>query len=191
MGRRQGKDLEMKLILVMAVTLDGKIGKTTHHFPDWTGKEDKRLFAKISRKAGAVIMGSRTFDTLGKPLPDRKNVIMTRDSSRHSSWENLVYTDKRPRELLQELEKEGFNSAVLAGGSLVNSLFAEEELIDEMVITISPKIFGCGLSLFSEEISLDLDLIDVKRLGDNLVCLRYLVAKGMQEESSVACEYTC
>jgi dihydrofolate reductase len=35
---------DMKVTLVMALTVDGKIGKSPEHFPDWTGKEDKRIF---------------------------------------------------------------------------------------------------------------------------------------------------
>lgn len=168
----------MKVTLVMALTVDGKIGKSPDHFPDWTGDEDKKFFAEISRKAGALVMGSKTFDTFGTPLPDRKNIILTRDKNRRSRWENLVFTDKKPREILSDLEKEGFSNVVLAGGSLVNSLFAEENLIDEVVVTISPKIFGYGISLFAEEISMELELEEVRKIGRNLVFLRYRVLKA-------------
>ena len=57
------------------------------------------------------------------------------------------------------------------------SLFAEEKLIDEIVVTISPKIFGCGLSLFLQEVSMELELESVDTLGRNLVCLKYRVDK--------------
>ena len=30
-----------------------------------------------------VIMGRRTYDSIGKPLPDRTNIVMTRDVSFH------------------------------------------------------------------------------------------------------------
>jgi dihydrofolate reductase len=167
----------MKVILVMAVTLDGKIGKSPDHFPDWTGREDKRLFAQISRKAGAIIMGSRTFDTIGVPLSGRKNIVLTRDKRRESKWDNLIFTDAHPHKLLADLEKEGYREVVLAGGAFVNSLFAEEKLIDELVITVCPKIFGYGISLFSEEISMDLELESVEQLGKNAVCLKCRVVK--------------
>jgi len=165
----------MKVILIMAITVDGRIGKSRDHFPDWTGTEDKRLFARLSKEAGVVIMGSRTFDTIGKPLPQRKNVILTRNKSRKSEWENLVYTDKPPPAILSDLEAEGFTQVVLAGGTLINSLFAQARLIDEVIVTVSPFIFGYGLSLFSEEIAMDLELREVERLGQNLVYLRYKV----------------
>ena len=167
----------MKLILMMAITVDGKIGKTSEHFPDWTGREDKKLFAAISRKAGAVIMGAKTFDTFGAPLPGRKNIILTRDEERKSDWDNVVFTNKSPRKVVEELEREGFSEAVLGGGAVVNSLFAQEQLIDEIIVTISPKIFGRGVSLFSSAASMDLKLEEVERVGQDLVYLRYQVIK--------------
>jgi dihydrofolate reductase len=167
----------MKVTLLMALTLDGKIGKGPNHYPDWTGKEDKKLFVEISKRAGVVIMGSKTFDTFGKPLPDRKNIVLTRKKNRISEWENLIYTDKKPPDILQDLEKEGFSNAVLAGGATVNSLFAKENLIDEIIVTISPKIFGYGISLFSDQTSMELELKEVERVGTDLVCLTYKVIK--------------
>jgi dihydrofolate reductase len=67
----------MKVIMMMAMTLDGKIAKSSDHFPDWTSKEDKKLFAKTSKEAGVVIMGDKTFFTFPAPLKDRLNVVFT------------------------------------------------------------------------------------------------------------------
>jgi len=167
----------MNVILLMAMTLDGKIGKSDDHFPDWTGKEDKKLFVEVSKKAGVLIMGSKTFDTIGKPLPNRKNIVLTRNRDRVSEWDNLVYTDLSPGDILEDLEKEGFKSVVLAGGSQVNSIFAKANLIDEIIVTICPLVFGGGLSLFSDTIDLQLELKGVERVDRDSVCLRYRVIK--------------
>ncbi len=167
----------MKLTLLMALTLDGKTGKSADHFPDWTGSADKRLFARLSRQAGVVIMGSRTFDTIGTPLSGRKNVVLTRSTQRRSQWPNLVYSGKPPGEILAGLEQEGYGAAILAGGTQINSLFAAEGLIDEIIVTISPLIFGRGLSMFNGEIFMTLALQAVEQLDANVVCLRYRVVK--------------
>jgi dihydrofolate reductase len=173
----------MKTILMMAMTLDGRVARTMTHFPDWTEKEDKTLFAKISKQAGVVIMGSRTFDTLGKPLPGRKNVIMTRQRARKSQWDNLVFTDRSAKEILSDLEKEGFSVTVLAGGTIINTLFAEAQLIDEVMVTVSPLVFGSGLSLFENHISMEMTLLEVRRIGDNTVFLHYKVIEtALQDE---------
>jgi dihydrofolate reductase len=167
----------MKLMLVMAMTVDGRIARGPDHFPDWTGSEDKKRFAAITRQAGVVIMGARTFDTIGAPLPGRKNVILTRNRERRSRWDNLVFCDRPPAALLAELRREGYTTAVLAGGATINTLFAREGLIDEIELTIAPKIFGQGVSLFSSPLDLKLDLLCAEPLGSGLVCLRYAVLR--------------
>jgi dihydrofolate reductase len=165
----------MKVILLMAMTLDGKIARNEQHFPDWTGSADKKLFVQITKKAGAIIMGSKTFDTIGKPLPGRRNIVMTRNRSRQSSPPDLIYTASNPEAILDELVREGYREVVLAGGSIVNSLFARAKLIDEIVMTIAPRIFGTGISLFTDETDMQLDLKSVEPLDDGCVVLRYQV----------------
>jgi dihydrofolate reductase len=165
----------MKVILLMAMTLDGKIARTERHFPNWTGSDDKKLFVKITKKAGAVIMGSKTFDTIGEPLPERKNIVLTRNRSRQSGRADLVFTSRPPASVLRDLEKEGYAEVVLAGGSIVNSMFARANLIDEIVITIAPRVFGTGISLFADETDMQLELMEIEKLDSNHVVLRYRV----------------
>lgn len=168
----------MKLILMMALTADGKIGRNSTHFPDWTEPSDKKLFMSISKDAGVIIMGSRTFDTLGKPLPGRKHVILTRNKERRSSSENLIFTDKKPVEILNDLDAEGYDTAILAGGAQINYLFAKENLIDEILLTYSPKLFGTGLSLFSNSVPMDLELLEHHRIGENTLQVKYRVIRS-------------
>jgi dihydrofolate reductase len=167
--------MPIKTILLMAQTLDGKIARHSDHFPDWTGKADKRLFVEVTKAAGALIMGSKTFDTIGKPLPGRKNVVMTRDPRRVSSWDNLVFTDLAPHALLNALEAEGYQEVVIAGGTRINSIFMRAGLIDEMMVTVTPMIFGTGIALFEDGIEANLSLKDFKRIDETRVCLHYLV----------------
>jgi dihydrofolate reductase len=163
----------MKLILIMAMTADGKIGRNSAHFPDWTCREDKRMFKQISQQAGVVIMGSKTFDTIGKALPGRLNVVLTRRPEHYTGTQNLLFWSQSPRALLNELTSKGYSTAVLAGGGTINSLFVREELIDELLLTIAPKLFGQGLSLFSEPLDLDLALQHVRCLENETVLLTY------------------
>ncbi len=167
----------MKVLLMMALTVDGKIGKDASHFPDWTEPADKKLFMKITKAAGVLIMGSKTFDTLGSPLPDRKHVVLTRNPDRTSTRKDIVFTQKRPQAILRSLEKEGYGTAVISGGAQINYLFAKEGLIDEIIVTYSPKIFGTGLSLFSDALDLSLTLIEAQPLGQQTLYARYGVDK--------------
>ncbi len=165
--------MAIKTILLMAQTLDGKIAKHADHFPDWTGRADKKLFVRETRRAGAIIMGSKTYDTIGKPLAGRRNIVLTRNPERVSQWDNLVYTSQSPRAILEGLEKEGYERVVLAGGARINTLFAEAGLIDEVLVTITPLIFGQGIAMFEEGIVADLSLRRVIQLDPERICLHY------------------
>jgi dihydrofolate reductase len=49
-------------------------------------------------------------------------------------------------------------------------------LIDELIVTVTPMIFGTGIGLFEEGIEVDLVLTDLRRLDDARVCLHYRIA---------------
>lgn len=42
----------MHVILMVAITVDGKIARSADHYPDWTGKADKRFYVEVTKKAG-------------------------------------------------------------------------------------------------------------------------------------------
>lgn len=66
----------MKLILIAAMTADrviGRDGRLPWHLP-----EDLRFFRRQTT-GHAVIMGRKTFDSIGRPLPKRRNVVVTRN----------------------------------------------------------------------------------------------------------------
>ena len=165
----------MKLTLVMAVTADGKIARDSTEFVDWTGKADKQYFVKVTKAAGVMIMGSKTFDTIGNVLPDRKNVVITTDKSRVSNHKDLVYTDQSPVEILQGLKDEGYTSATLIGGSIINTLFMEQGLVDEVHLTVVPRLFGRGLSLFKRDLDVKMELLDVSTLEKDCLLLKYRI----------------
>ena len=66
----------MDLILVAAVARNGVIGRDgalPWHLPD-----DLRRFKRLT-VGKPVIMGRKTFESIGNPLPGRHNIVLTRD----------------------------------------------------------------------------------------------------------------
>ncbi len=165
----------MKVILLMATTADGMIARDSMQLVDWTGKADKKYFVAVTRQAGAMIMGSKTFDTIGRVLPGRKNIVMTRDKTRVSSDKNLIYTDQAPARIIADLETQGFESVTLIGGSVVNTVFLKGDLVHEIHITIVPRIFGKGLALFNQPLDVCLELISVGEIDKGHVLIKYKV----------------
>jgi len=168
---------KIKVTLLMALTVDGMIARGPEHYTDWTETEDKHLFKTLSQNAGVVIMGSKTYDTIGKPLPHRKNIVLTR-RDRISDKPNLVFTAEPLPDIMKTLVQEGFSQVIVAGGATINTLFAQEDLVDEIIITVSPRIFGTGITLFNKPVPMKLILEDTRRLGQNSVVLTYRVDRS-------------
>ena len=60
--------------IIAAASINGVIGvdnKLPFHYPD-----DMRHFREMTRDS-VVIMGRKTFESIGKPLPKRENIIIT------------------------------------------------------------------------------------------------------------------
>ncbi len=160
--------------MMMAITVDGKIAKDKTQFANWTSKEDKKLFVEISKAHGVIMMGENTFKTFPSPLPNRLNVVFSHQEN-PPEIEGVKWVSGEPIKVLEELEEMGYKSALLGGGAFLNSLFLEKKLINEIILTVEPKIFGEGLSLFNKDLDADLKLLEFKKLNDNTLMLRYQV----------------
>ena len=68
----------MPLALIAAVAANGVIGDR-NRLP-WRLPEDLRHFRALTT-GHAVIMGRKTWESLPGPLPDRQNIVVTRDPS--------------------------------------------------------------------------------------------------------------
>lgn len=156
------------------MTLDGRIAKNDNHFPDWTSKEDKQYFARISKEAGAVIMGDKTFFTFPAPLKDRLNIVFTLEKD-PQAIDGVKWVSGDPEAVVAELESMGYAAAILGGGAAVNGMFLEHRLIDEIHITVEPKIFGDGISLFRGDFDCNLELIATEKINTDSVVLKYKV----------------
>ena len=65
----------MEIILIAAVDKNLAIGKDGK-IP-WEIKEDLKFFRENTEDT-VIIMGRATYDSIGRPLPRRKNIVMTR-----------------------------------------------------------------------------------------------------------------
>nr|AIA15695.1 RibD C-terminal domain protein [uncultured bacterium] len=166
----------MKIILMAAVTLDGKIARNEAHFVDWSSREDKKLFYATSKRARVLILGNNTFKTFPSPLPGRLHVVLTSTTDDKQDTPGLIeYTNATPEQIVADIEARGYTEAVLTGGAQVNALFLRSNLIDEIWLTVEPLIFGLGIDLFrGAQFDLRARLIHVEKLNDTgTVHLRY------------------
>jgi dihydrofolate reductase len=173
----------MRVLLLAAITVDGKIARTSDELSDWSSREDRRFFARTTREAGVVIMGRRTFATLPRSLPGRLTVVMTRTpperaAERLESLEGVEYTSEAPERILEGLAARGYSAVVVAGGAQVYRAYLTAGLVDEVWLTLEPLALGAGISLFGDApLGLRFTLLEMRPLGANSVQLRYAVAR--------------
>lgn len=69
------------LIAVVAMTPNGTIG-LDGGMP-WKLGSDLRRFKRVTM-GGILIMGRKTYDSIGRPLPGRRSIVITRNESWHA-----------------------------------------------------------------------------------------------------------
>ncbi|WP_185849394.1 dihydrofolate reductase [Blattabacterium cuenoti] len=75
----------MKFILIAAVSKNGFIGKNNQLM--WHLPNDLKRFKDLTT-GETVLMGRKTFDSIGKILPERRNIILTRNKINFLCLEN-------------------------------------------------------------------------------------------------------
>jgi dihydrofolate reductase len=73
-----GSNRRIETILVAAIGENGVIGRD-NELP-WRLKSDLQYFKAVTM-GKPVVMGRKTYQSIGKPLPGRTNIVVTRDTS--------------------------------------------------------------------------------------------------------------
>ena len=68
--------MRVKISIIVAITPEGVIGKKGSGLL-WYLPEDLRRFKELTT-GHVVVMGRKTYETIGKPLPNRTNIIITK-----------------------------------------------------------------------------------------------------------------
>ncbi len=86
--------MSRKLSLIAAVARNGAIGKDNALL--WRLPEDLKFFKRTTLGC-PVIMGRKTWDSIGRPLPGRRNIVITRQpdwdqpgAERAASWADAI-----------------------------------------------------------------------------------------------------
>jgi dihydrofolate reductase len=170
----------MNCFIIAALTIDGFIARDDAQIStSWTSAEDKKWFNQRTKDAGVIVMGSKTFATIGRPLPGRLSVVYSRNQSAELVAAMEQYpdqirgTDVSPKELLDQLEKEKYSEVAICGGSSIYTLFAKSGLVTKLYLTIEPVAFGKGVGLFNEVLDLKVRLVAVHDLSDQTKVMEY------------------
>ena len=101
------------LSIIVAIAKNNVIGKNNELL--WNIPEDMKHF-KETTTGHTVIMGKRTFESIGRPLPNRKNIVIAQ--------KNEIFDDPNGIEIvnsLEELEKyeQSEEECFVIGGAMI------------------------------------------------------------------------
>lgn len=120
----------MKLIIIAAIAENNVIGKANGEMP-WHVKEEFQHF-KQTTLGSPVIMGRKTFETLGKPLKGRENIIVTRNKNFKVEFDETILTHSL-NEAIEYCKSKNYEKAFIIGGG--NIYRQAMPLVDEMILS--------------------------------------------------------
>lgn len=103
----------MRISLIAAVAENGVIGREGG-LP-WRIPEDLKFF-KATTLGKPVIMGRKTYQSIGKPLPGRLNIVLTRDRAWHAAGVSVTHELDAA---LRLAKNSGADEAMIIGGAAV------------------------------------------------------------------------
>ena len=180
----------------MGVSLDGYIVGPDGTF-DWTasGGEVFRFWIDEIRGVGVHVLGRRLYETmlyweaddhdppldkaelewaaLWKPLP---KVVFSTTLSEVRGNARLASGGLAAE--IERLRGEPGPGEIAIGGATLAAEAAALDLIDEYRLMVYPVLVGGGIPFFSRrERRVDLELVETRTIGSNVVYLRYRVAR--------------
>ncbi len=79
--------------VIAAVSLNGVIGDSEQNVIPWHIPADLKYFKSVTNNK-TVVMGSKTFYSIGKPLKDRHNVVISRAAEARQSLKDNFKVDR-------------------------------------------------------------------------------------------------
>ena len=122
----------MRVSLIVAVSANGVIGKDNDLI--WHLPRDMKFF-KDTTKGHHVIMGRKNFESIPhkfKPLPNRTNVIITRQSD-YIAEDCIVVNSVE--ESIEVAKKNGDEEPFIIGGGQIYKIALENNLIERIYLT--------------------------------------------------------
>lgn len=176
----------MRIVLLAAQSVDGFITEHDRPGSGFASDEDQQQFHAALRECDCSVMGRATYevarDEIRKHLTNRRlRVVMTRSPAAHHRdvvAGALEFSSASAADIAANLRARGLQRCAVLGGSQVNALFLAAGLVDELWITIEPRVFGQGTPFVNQVLHARLKLESCDRLNADTLLLKYAVDRN-------------
>ena len=166
-----------KIVCNLATSVDGFIADENGGV-DWLNDFNAEDYGMIEffEQCGTAIMGSRTYEqalSFNSWFGKMEGVVFTSRTLPPFKNEVIKFVGGDPGPVVDELHKKEKDSWLVGGGQLITS-FIDLHLLDELIITVVPRLLGKGLALCPsiKEVS-KLQLLDSKAYADGVLQMKY------------------
>ena len=135
----------------------GKAGKLPWHY-----SADLKFF-KQTTSGNAIVMGRKTFDSIGKPLPNRLNIVLSRSATFEMSANILSFRSKEQVLALKNYLK---GDIFIIGGATIYQEFAD--VIEKWIVTEIPETIEDADAFMSKDFLNEFEEIEKIELDENL-----------------------
>src|SRR3989344_3298375 len=173
----------MKVILYMAMAANGIIA-TESGGEDFLSHENWKKLSELVEEFGNFVIGRKTYEAVKNwneeysfdDFVDAEKIVISQD--KNFKLDEGYTLANSPEDALAELSQKGFEKVLVSGGANVNSAFAKENLLDEIILNVEPAIIGKGIPVFvPNDFELKLHLVSAEKSASGIVTLRYNVLK--------------
>ncbi len=121
------------VIIVSAISKNNALGKNNDLI--WHLPADLKRFKKVTT-GHHIIMGRNTFESIGKPLPNRTTIIVTRNKNYFKDGCLVAYSVEEAIKLAGNDDK-----IFIIGGAQIYKYAIENKLVDKLDITLVNEEF--------------------------------------------------
>jgi len=119
--------------IIAAMDANSGIGKD-NSIP-WHITSDFKHFKEITI-GHPIIMGRRTFESLGRVLPGRTHIIITHNVENKTEVEGLIWVDSIESAIEKAKKQKGSNEIFVIGGGQIFEEAIEKSLVDKLYLTV-------------------------------------------------------
>ena len=130
--------------IISAIGKNNEIGRKNQLL--WVLPADMKHF-KETTSGHTVIMGQKTFESIGRPLPNRRNIVLTLDKNFKTEGVEIVHSLEELDTLLKKTSKSEEENFVIGGGMIYKLML---EKADKLYITHVDASFPDADAFFPE-----------------------------------------
>ncbi len=175
----------MKVTVAAVISADAKLTRGDEsNVHAWVSSQDQEHLRALIAEHDSIVFGRGTYEAMGGEFnleAGKLRVVLTHRPDKYTNAtvpDQLEFMELPTPDLIPLLEARGKQRLLVAGGPHMIAEFLAAKLVDELYLTIEPRLFGAGKNLLPDTLlDINLRLISTKILNDQgTILVHYKVA---------------